>query len=58
MAPKYLSELITNNNTCINYSLRNSSKISVEHSKNNFYDNSIYIKGMKIFDRIPEKIHC
>ena len=54
MAPKYLSELLKNK--CTKYELRNSSKIVVIHSKNNFQDNSIFIKGLNMFNRIPKKI--
>jgi hypothetical protein len=54
MAPNYLSKLIKNK--CVKYNLRNSSKIVVDRSKNNSQDNSIFIKGIKIFNRIPNKI--
>lgn len=54
MAPLYLSELLKNK--CTKYNLRNSSKIVVHRSKSNFQDNSIFIKGLKIFNRIPKKI--
>lgn len=56
IAPSYLTDNIKTNNIVHNHNTRSNNDIYVERSKSKFKENSIYLKGSRIYNRLPKEI--
>jgi hypothetical protein len=56
IAPSYLTVNMKPNNNVHNHHTRSNKDIYIERSKSKFKENSIYHKGIRIFNRIPIEI--